>query len=270
MMIIVSLPVILKPIANLNKTLREQKTRSQIKSVDPAEFYELSPLVETLLDYVEWAQNQQHVSAAIHQAFRKRIEHRADYDRLTGLFNRHYLESILPPQMDHTLESRDSMSLIMLDVDHFKNYNDTHGHPEGDKVLSRVAEILRKNVREKGREGYQDTCCRYGGEEFTVILPNTPTNRAMTIAERIRKAIEDADFPHEQTQPNGHVTVSLGVATCPLHATTPAGLVECADKALYLAKHRGRNRICRFDEVAAEGELDEIDRADAAGRGLRS
>jgi diguanylate cyclase (GGDEF)-like protein len=143
---------------------------------------------------------------------------------------------------------KDELSAIMLDVDHFKHYNDTNGHPEGDRVLARMADILRDSVRE------QDVCCRYGGEEFLIVLPNTGRERALTIAERIRQAIERAPFPFEETQPMGRITASLGVASFPVHAPTAEELIQCADQALYLAKHQGRNRTCTYDEVTENGE----------------
>jgi len=171
----------------------------------------------------------------------------AEYDSLTGLYNRHYFQTVLPLQLAHVANLKDNLSLIMLDVDHFKHYNDTNGHLEGDRVLAQVAELLRKNVRE------QDICCRYGGEEFLVALPNAAGEKALVIAERVRQAIEQAPFDFEERQPEGRLTASLGVAICPVHASGADQLIECADQAMYLAKRRGRNRTCTYDEVVKAG-----------------
>jgi diguanylate cyclase (GGDEF)-like protein len=233
----------LRPIELLNQRMREGRASGNLRDIDPTEFFELGSLLQTTQDHLEKAQDQQNLTTAIHHAFRKRIEHLAEYDSLTGLYNRHYLNSVLPLQVAHAMNVKDQLSLIMLDVDHFKHYNDTCGHLEGDNVLARVAEILRNGVRTR------DFCCRYGGEEFLVVLPNSSLERASTIAERIRRAIEDTPFTHEDKQPGGQVTASLGVATCPDHAPAADQLTECADQAMYLAKRLGRNRICTYTDV---------------------
>jgi len=235
--------IMLYPIMRLNQLLRQMKLRSEIRQLDPAEFAELGPLIQAALDFLEWAEKQQQVSAVIHQAFRKRAEDLADYDALTGLYNKHYLHIILPLQIAHMANLKDQLSAIMVDVDHFKHYNDTNGHPEGDGVLAKVSEILRNSVRD------QDICCRYGGEEFFITLPNAQTDRAVAIAERIRQAIEQTEFPHGEQQPSSRLTVSLGVATYPTHADVAEELIQCADQALYVAKRAGRNRTCVYEDI---------------------
>lgn len=256
------IPMIVKPLSNLDQQLRRLKSRSEARRLDPSQFGDLSQLVETTQDFVEWAQNQQSLSAMIHNASRKRIEHLVEFDTLTGLYNRHYLQAVLPLQLSYMANLKDHLSLIMLDVDHFKHYNDTNGHPAGDRVLARIAEILRNNVRE------QDICCRYGGEEFLVVLPNAYAQRALGIAQRIREAIEKTPFPHEERQPSGQITASLGLATFPQHANAPEQLIECADQAMYRSKRRGRNRISTFDEVIADTgatAVRDIESADSTG-----
>jgi len=248
--LIAQVPIILRPIAHLSNRLRQMKSRGQIQQLDPSEFAELGPLLESIVDFIDWAENQQQLLTAIHHAFRKKTE-TLEFDALTGLYNPHYLKTILPLQIAHMANLKDSLSAIMLDVDHFKHYNDTNGHPEGDHVLTKVAEILRNSVREN------DICCRYGGEEFFITLPNASGERAIIIAERIRQAIEQHDFPHGQGQPLGRLTVSLGVATYPVHAILAEDLILCADEALYLAKGRGRNRTCTYEGPPKITEADE-------------
>jgi len=240
----------LAPISFLATRLRQIKSKKDAELINPSEYGELAPLVETLVDHFEWAENQQQLSAMIHHAFRRRVERLAEYDALTGLYNRHYLEVVLPLQLSYISDLKDQLSVIMLDVDHFKHYNDTNGHLEGDRVLKQVAQLLRSKVRD------QDICCRYGGEEFLVVLPNASLERAVAIAERIRVAIEQSPFPFEERQPGGRLTASLGVANFPGDATTPEKLIECADQAMYLAKKRGRNRTCSYAEVVSNGDAE--------------
>ncbi len=242
--------IITQPITRLTRRLRQLRSSKDMRTVDSTDFAELAPLLEAAADIVEWAENQQNLSAAIHHAFRKRVAQLAEYDALTGLYNRYYLKAILPLQIAHMINIRDHLSAIMVDVDHFKHYNDTHGHPQGDRVLTEVADILRRSVRD------QDICCRYGGEEFFIALPNANLERALIIANRIRTTIAQTEFPFGEQQPEGRLTVSLGVANFPQHARLAEDLIECADRALYLAKRSGRNRICTYDEVLDAAKAD--------------
>lgn len=157
-------------------------------------------------------------------------------DQLTGLNNRRYMTTQLAQWIRRTTHGGEPLSVIILDLDHFKRINDCFGHAAGDEVLREVAERLQMNTRPS------DIPCRFGGEEFVVILPETPGDMACSIAERIRGAIAARPFalPHdEQIQ----VTVSLGVATSRGVHDTPAELLDRADKALYQAKSAGRNRV---------------------------
>ncbi|HVO31855.1 MAG TPA: GGDEF domain-containing protein, partial [bacterium] len=137
---------------------------------------------------------------------------------------------------------------VFLDVDHFKNYNDLNGHPAGDQLLIRLAKILTATgddgvpeVRIRGRAS--DIAARYGGEEFVIILPETPKAGALIRAERIREELERTDFAGRATQPNGKVTVSIGVSAYPADAMTKADLIKAADEALLVAKRTGRNKV---------------------------
>ena len=158
-------------------------------------------------------------------------------DQLTGLLNRRYIEERLMEEVKRSNRHGYPMSFIMLDVDHFKSYNDEFGHPAGDEALRIVAAVVRDTLRGA------DVAARFGGEEFAVLLPQTPRPEAAMIAERIRANIAAADFPCRR------VTVSVGVATCTDELCTTDGIVLAADKALYAAKHAGRNIVQIYDEL---------------------
>jgi len=160
-------------------------------------------------------------------------------DGLTGLFNRRHMQSALADERQRAQRYGHSLSLIMLDVDGFKGYNDTYGHPQGDVLLKMLADILRAGVREV------DIVGRYGGEEFIILLPETPKREALRTAERLRAAVAAAVFPGYVDDPEMVVpkTISLGVATFPADADDGLMLVQQADQALYRAKRGGRNQV---------------------------
>ena len=138
-----------------------------------------------------------------------------------------------------------TISLLMCDIDHFKNVNDTYGHQQGDCILREVSRIIRKNVRNT------DIACRYGGEEFAIILPETTQSDAKIVAERIRRDVAKCDFPSIMPgQPPIHCSISIGVAGFPLNADNKDQLIQKADAALYKAKDGGRNQVvlCGIDE----------------------
>ena len=158
-------------------------------------------------------------------------------DGLTHLKNRHWLQANLPKEVEAASESKEPLSLIMADVDHFKRINDSFGHAVGDEILRRFAELLSKNI--KGR----DTAVRYGGEEFVVVLPHTPKEGAHNLGEQIRGELESKKWMHHRTgQPIGKVTASFGVAQLRTGEKSDE-LLERADANLYAAKALGRNRI---------------------------
>jgi diguanylate cyclase (GGDEF)-like protein/PAS domain S-box-containing protein len=157
-------------------------------------------------------------------------------DSLTGLANRRHMEEILQRQFHRLMRYETQCSLIMLDVDHFKNFNDTYGHEMGDFVLQELGGYLKKNTRG------EDLACRFGGEEFIIIMVNTSTERAFDKAEKIRAEIaETLSIPH--LSGTIHFTVSCGVATAPAHGRNIKELLKSVDTALYQAKHNGRNRV---------------------------
>lgn len=167
-------------------------------------------------------------------------------DPLTGLLNRRYLQERLAEEVDRAKRHGHSLSLIMVDIDHFKAYNDANGHPAGDKALVLVGRSLRGSVRAI------DVVSRFGGEEFAVILPETRPEEARDIAERIRKEVESFYFPGEESVPGGRLTVSLGFAGFPQDATDLKSLIQRADQALYSAKDQGRNRAVGATPLAQE------------------
>jgi diguanylate cyclase (GGDEF)-like protein len=158
-----------------------------------------------------------------------------NHDALTGLGNRRYLHELLGRDLYNAARYQGTLSLLMLDIDHFKHYNDTHGHPAGDRLLIKVAHILRTVVRSG------DLPVRYGGEEFVVLLPQTDGAAACLAAERLRSAVA-------QQCP---VTISVGVASVTGQRCTAEALIATADRALYLAKENGRNRVELSHEVLA-------------------
>jgi diguanylate cyclase len=158
-------------------------------------------------------------------------------DAVTYLKNRHWLQANLPKEVEAASESKEPLSLIMADVDHFKRINDSFGHAVGDEILRRFGELLSKNI--KGR----DTAVRYGGEEFVVVLPHTQIQGAQNLSEQIRSELESKKWMHHKTgQPIGKVTASFGIAQLRTGEKSDA-LLERADAKLYEAKAAGRNRI---------------------------
>jgi len=166
-----------------------------------------------------------------------KIERLSVTDGLTELFNHRAFQEQLTKEWDRTLRLKEPLGLIMMDIDNFKHYNDTHGHQWGDELLRTVASLIRSTVRKV------DIPARYGGEEFAVILPGTDLAGAQAAAEKIRARIEQYPFPKRDTQPLGKVSVSLGVSALPGVATSPAELVSLADQGLYQAKRTGKNRV---------------------------
>jgi diguanylate cyclase (GGDEF)-like protein len=161
----------------------------------------------------------------------------ATRDGLTGLFNHRHFKEVLEMELTRAARYERPLCLIMMDVDHFKIYNDTHGHPAGDEVLKILADIIKNRLRDVDRSA------RYGGEEFVALLPETDWKSGITVAEDIRAQMENYPFKGKESQPLGKVTVSFGVAEFPTDCGDAASLIEKADEALYQAKSEGRNRV---------------------------
>jgi diguanylate cyclase (GGDEF)-like protein/PAS domain S-box-containing protein len=158
-------------------------------------------------------------------------------DDLTGIYNHRFFIEQLTLEVERQKRYPTPLSLLMIDIDYFKHYNDNNGHLAGDQVLKAIAILIQHGVRQS------DIVARYGGEEFSAILINTGREEALEIAERVRRNVADTRFPNENAQPNKDLTVSVGVATFSSSISTLTDLIREADHALYQAKKCGRNRI---------------------------
>lgn len=171
----------------------------------------------------------------------KELETISVTDEMTGLYNYRFFRKQFEDEMSRARRFNHLLSLIIFDVDHFKNYNDSLGHPAGDEILRRIAKLLKSTIRQS------DIAARYGGEEFCIILPEEDMEGAICFAERFRKKIENYPFPNEDVQPGGKLTISMGISSFPKHADEVQELINKADAALYKAKHKGRNQICMYE-----------------------
>lgn len=168
----------------------------------------------------------------------QRLEAQLNRDHLTGLLNRRGIDQLLDQELRRARELPSSLSLLMADIDFFKQYNDSYGHLAGDDCLRDIAAICNRNMRRS-----TDVACRFGGEEFIALLPNTPLSGALEVAERIRASVEAQNVPHAASV-SGHITISIGVAAIPFGGRQDQWhLLEAADRALYQAKALGRNRV---------------------------
>lgn len=157
-------------------------------------------------------------------------------EALTGLFNRRYLDEALPRELNRANRNKEPLSVLMFDIDHFKKFNDTYGHEAGDHVLRKISEVILSNIRES------DIACRYGGEEFVIILPGTPIEVAADRAEALRKDVSLTQLEYGGRD-IGSLTISVGVAVFPQHGVVYDALIKTADEAAYRAKERGRNQV---------------------------
>ncbi len=172
-------------------------------------------------------------------------------DGLTGILNRRALESRLELEWSRALRDEAPLSIVMVDIDHFKVYNDQHGHQLGDETLRRVARIIERNIRKV------DAVARYGGEEFAIILPRAGKKEAIEVAKKLRRSVEQADFVRGYLQPLGRVTISCGVSTAPEDAATVEDLIKRADESLFAAKEGGRNTVRAWGEAVVESNASE-------------
>jgi diguanylate cyclase (GGDEF)-like protein len=187
------------------------------------------------------AQRTVELQTAVH-----RLEQLALRDGLTDLYNHRYVHDALEAEVSRAKRHGHELALLFIDVDNFKPYNDRHGHPAGDMLLKRVADLLAGG-RDSGlpvNARVSDIVARYGGDEFVMILPETGSVGAGVKAERVRRRIAEFPFEHAGTQPIGSVSVSIGVATFPEHAASKEALIEVANRELASAKGLGRNRVC--------------------------
>lgn len=225
-------------IASLDGLARSATVRAstpcRVLRVSAGAFKELLRRRPDLLEQLFWQQVER-VRSLTRQV--TRTHRRAITDPLTQLYNFGFFRERLHLELERALATGDPVSLIIFDIDHFKMYNDTNGHQEGNAALVKVAGVLKNT----GRRG--DILARYGGEEFVALLYGASPEEAARFAEAFRKSVETADFTGGRTQPGGRVTISGGVATFPRDARSEDGLIAAADANLYRAKQDGRNRI---------------------------
>lgn len=170
------------------------------------------------------------------------LREQAIRDSLTGLFNRRYLHETLEREFSRAVRNKYMVSVMLMDIDHFKHINDTYGHAAGDEILRALSVTISLNIRK------EDIPCRYGGEEFVIVMPDAPLHSAEQRARALHKKINSikVDFEDQKLQ----VTVSLGIAAFPLHGDTGEQLLMCADQALYKAKQIGRNRVIVYKDIS--------------------
>ncbi|HSA58197.1 MAG TPA: GGDEF domain-containing protein [bacterium] len=172
----------------------------------------------------------------IENIFHKELYKMAVVDALTGAYNKRYFEERIQEEFSYCFRNKVPLSLVMFDIDHFKNVNDTHGHPAGDFVLARIAALTKTIIRN------EDVLARYGGEEFVVILKATDAEGAFTLAERLRRLIEESDFDFEEKKIR--ITISIGVASLVgQNFANWETMLKLADSLLYKSKNGGRNRV---------------------------
>lgn len=170
----------------------------------------------------------------------EKMEQASITDGLTGLFNHRYFQEELRKEFQRSERLNQKFSLLYLDIDNFKHFNDTYGHLDGDVLLQDMAGVMRNSVRKT------DVVARYGGEEFVIILPGTEKTGAINIAEKLRLEVENNKFEHNAPSSNSGVTISIGVATFPDDESEAQAIVDFADKGLYLAKKTGKNRVAVY------------------------
>lgn len=222
--------------------------RHEQKAAGACFFYSGSDLRE-FVEVVSLLLSKMSIAASRARYFED-AQHCAVTDLLTGLYNKAYFTEAIQREISRGKASQKPLSLIMFDLDNFKELNDTKGHIEGDRILKELGEILKEQIRSV------DIACRYGGEEFTVILPETSQDDAFAIAERLRKTVEE----HFQKD----TTISLGIITCMNSSLDAKNMLQQADTALYKAKSLGKNRTVNF--VIIDKSIAPIDIQEATGK----
>jgi diguanylate cyclase (GGDEF)-like protein len=200
-------------------------------------------------DYIEKPASLETIQMRVQKAFEyaalimssAEYKRRAMTDALTGLHNFGYFQEQIRRELEAARRYDHAVSLLMMDMDHFKAYNDAHGHTTGNRLLMQLGALLKSHVRKA------DIACRFGGEEFAIILPHTGKKEAYLLCDRLRATIEATVFDGAEVLPSGKITVSSGVATFPEDADDAEVLIEKADKALYTAKRNGRNLVQTYN-----------------------
>ena len=208
------------------------------------EEYELAGLRAGGIDYISTSIIPQVVEARIRnhlsqKSLLDKLQIMSAVDALTGIPNRRRFDEYIDQEWRRAKRNKYPLSLLMIDIDHFKKYNDKYGHQKGDECLRLVAQEIKQHPRRPS-----DMVARYGGEEFSIILPDTPMEAALTLADRIRSGVSGLNLEHLDSDIFGHITISIGVATeAPEDHHTMLSLIETADKNLYTAKRGGRNSV---------------------------
>ena len=222
----------LRKIGLLNVT--SKRTGEPFDHVDLSLLEMVAPQIAVAMERAEWHQRA------------TQFQLMSITDPLTGLLNRRYLEERLTEELSRSQRYNYSMSCLMIDIDDFKTYNDRNGHQAGDVALKITAHSLKAVLRSA------DVACRYGGEEFCILLPQTTVSEAGVIAERMREKVADTVYPHGASQPSGHVSISIGISTFGKHIDTAESVIAAADRALYTAKSLGKNRVEFYVENLTE------------------
>ena len=243
----------------------------EVKAIDPGidvvvmtGYASVNSAVESMkagaIDYITKPFNSDHIKMVVQKSLERREYQRlaqerefykvlSSIDGLTELYNYRYMHQYLKLELERERRYKRHLSLLMVDIDNFKSYNDLYGHMVGDLVLRRLASILRNATRGC------DVLCRYGGEEFAIMLPETSKEEAIIVCERIRKSVERTQMIDEKGNTVGNVSVTIGLASFPEDADNKDDLIDNADKALYQGKRAGKNCIFLF---GAEGKQSQI------------
>lgn len=180
----------------------------------------------------------QHAALALDNTYRHaQVELQARLDSLTGVFNHGYFLKLLQEQVDQALLEKQPLSLIMLDIDYFKQYNDKYGHLAGDEILTTLCNTIKQHIKTSDAVG------RWGGEEFVISLPNADADQSQQIAQRIRSTLSNLTIQSQENDSFPIPTISQGIAVLPDEASEVIKLIDLADRRLYVAKERGRNQI---------------------------
>jgi diguanylate cyclase (GGDEF)-like protein len=230
--------LIVQLLKNDEMVLIPLKAKDKINGIIVADnFITREPITKDDIRMLNMLANQAGLAIENSQLYEKTVM-LANLDSLTELWNHGYFQYLLNTELEKSRVKQTPLSLLMADIDYFKIYNDALGHQAGDKILKELAALLKNQSRKI------DFVCRYGGEEFAIVLPQTDKEEALMIAERLRVDIEKHTFMHEEILPNKKLTLSLGISSFPEDGLLPAELLSAADKFLYQAKNKGRNKIC--------------------------
>ncbi len=193
----------------------------------------------------------QHTALALDNAnHHSQVEARARLDSLTGVYNHGYIVQVLERELENARASNRQISLLMLDIDYFKQYNDNYGHQVGDEILVKLTQAIKQHIKST------DSVGRWGGEEFTIVLPNTNGSQAAQVALRLQETLRSLSLHPKNEKTLPFPTISQGIAVFPAEAIDSEGLIQLADRRLYIAKQRGRNQV-----EAGDGQLEQQESA---------